>query len=131
MSIVGSKNYYRAETTMGENNKKRKLDYLELPALIAFQEEKVIRAREAVNLKKLENSVKRARKILQSAALKNLNYQQQLARVTISMESSEAELIALETDLKLAEIEFNRLSNTFLAERKQVSYKIAEMSHLE
>jgi len=116
---------------MGENNKKRKPDYLELPALIAFQEERVVRAREEVNLKKLENSVKRAKKILQSAALKNLNYQQQLARVTISMESSEAELIALETDLKLAEIEFNRLSNTFLAERKQISYKIAEMSHLE
>lgn len=115
---------------MEENNKKQ-FDYLELPSLIAFQEEQVVRLREKVNYQKLKNSIKKATKILQASSLKNLNYQQQLARVTIAMESSEVELIKLEAELKLAEVAFNRLSNQFLAERKQISYRIAEMSHLE
>ncbi len=117
------------ETIMAETIK-GKLDYLELPALIAYQEAEAARIREKVNLQRLKNSISRAKKILQASSLKNLNYQQQLARVTIAMESGEVELIGLEAELKIAEIEFNRLSNMFLAMRKQVSYRIAEMGNI-
>ena len=115
---------------MSENNIQSH-SYLELPAKIAFQEEKIAKLRNKVKLKKLENSVKKARKVLQASALKNLNYQQQLARVTVSIERNEAELIELETELQLAEVKFNCLSNQFLAERKQISYRMAEMKYLE
>jgi len=102
-----------------------------LPALIARQEEKVRMARESYQIAKVKYDVNKAKHILRVSSLKNLNQQQQTAKVIIFLEEDNLELIQLDNSLSKEEIEFNRLVNTFISVRKQTNYKIAEMDNLE
>ena len=103
----------------------------ELPAKIAYQEAQVVDAEKLYALMKLKNTVARARKTINYTVLKNLNAQQQQAKITIDMEKDDTQLIMINTRIKEKRVELNRLINQFLMLRKQANLQIAEMEHLE
>lgn len=106
-------------------------EFMMLPGKIATAEVEIVELREKVRLKELEIEIKEAKKLLQSSGLKNLNFPRQRAWASSRLESEKKELIKLKKELELAEVEFNRLTNLFLAYRKQASYRMSEMKYLE
>jgi hypothetical protein len=101
----------------------------ELPELIAEAERKVCEAREEFERKKLKVELEKAKFMLMVRTLKATEIEKR-ARVKVMAFDLENELIGFETKVKLAEIEFNKLVNTFIALRKQISFQMSEMENL-
>lgn len=102
----------------------------ELPFEIAKQERKVSEARTQLDNHILKLKIDEAKLRIYLSANKNLTQAEKEAKITLKLEEELADKIKLEAKLREEEIEFNRLTNTYLGVRKEASYRIAEMQNL-
>lgn len=101
-----------------------------LPDIIAAQETVVSNARTELGTNKLILEVEKAKLRLRFALARNLSESVKQSQIIIDTEAQSARILELEAQLRIAEIEFNRLVNTFLALRKQSNLRVAEIENL-